>query len=93
MTRSEKEKKIVGSAHVCEKKKSVREIEKETGKEKSVERKEKRKKETETDQNTDQEVHGCIVVPVVVAVARGEAAGIRIITEGMQRVVRIEESE
>jgi hypothetical protein len=48
MTKSGKEKKTVGNVHVCEKKKSVREIEKETGKGKSVEREEKRKKETKT---------------------------------------------
>lgn len=93
MTRSEKEKKIVGSAHVCEKKKSVKESEKETGREKSVERKEKKKNETKTGQNTDQEVPGCIAVPVVVAVAQGETAGKRNTIEGMQRVVRKEERE
>jgi hypothetical protein len=80
-TRSGKEKRSAGNAHVCEKKRSVGEIEKETGKEKSGERREKRKKEIGTGQYTDQGVHGhIVVVQVVVGVVRG-VAEIWIITE------------
>jgi hypothetical protein len=80
MTRSGKEKKNAGSVCVCEKKKNVREIEKETGKEKSIGRKEKRKRELKAGQSTDQEVHGHIVaVQVVAEVVRGEVAEIQII--------------
>lgn len=81
MTRSGKEKKSAGNAHVCEKKKNVGEIEKETGKEKSGERKEKRKKDIGTGQNIDHGVHGhSVVVRVVVEVVQ-EVSGIRILTE------------
>jgi len=78
MTRSGKEKKNAGNVHVCEKKKSVRGIEKEIGKEKSTGRKEKRKREVKTGQSTDQEVHGRIVAQVAVEVIQGEVAEMQI---------------
>jgi ribosomal protein S25 len=93
MTRSGKERKSAGNAHVCEKKKNVGEREKETGKEKSGEGKEKRKKDIGTGRNIDQGVHGHIIVVQVVVEVVQEVAGIRIITEEMRGVVRKEESE